>query len=392
MRPRHVQPRNYFLNEHHELGSEERRGGGQPPKLAPIDWATRSATVHSSLRRVADVVAQSADPTKERRYYVVAVPVETVAKRSDNKKKAPAGTYDEVPEYSGPHSMVFRRLGVDLVGVHDDGRATVHASRETFAQLLLRAKRLPDEGAREQARWVTIKEFATRTSDLVFDTSWLSELPSQRPVDAVVELQPMLTRFESDLVVRALAEVLSAAEDERFLGAGAHFSGRYWLKGRLSRRTIERIASSYFSVQSIHPPLYSAAAGSRRAGRAQSSSATTVSPAPTIADAPTVAIVDTGVPVDHLVLRGYSRGSRYQSPEAPAAFLGDHGSLVASRVVFGDVEMVGGLVPPSRGACRFYDVMVASEPQRIDDDAVVRALQAVTATAPDVRLESRDVV
>lgn len=65
--------------------------------------------------------------------------------------------------------------------------------------------------------------------------------------------------------------------------------------------------------------------------------------------------------------------------------MGDHGSFVASRVVFGDLSAEDAAkLSPAR--CSFMDVVVALDHERINDKGVLAALGAVVATAPDVRV------
>ena len=75
----------------------------------------------------------------------------------------------------------------------------------------------------------------------------------------VFELQPVLTRVEVERVLRAIAAML--LNEERLSGTGTDFSGRRWLRGVATQHSIRSIAKDFFSVQAIHSPLYSIAAG-----------------------------------------------------------------------------------------------------------------------------------
>ena len=99
---------------------------------------------------------------------------------------------------------------------------------------------------------------------------------------------------------------------------------------------------------------------------------------------PVVAVVDVGVPLGHPQLARYRRGG-YASPDVPSGVLVDHGSLVASRVVFGDPDFSAGL-GQSVGSCSFLDVNIAADSTHVDDKALLSALQAVVGTYPDVRV------
>ncbi|MGD1026958.1 S8 family serine peptidase [Candidatus Binatus soli] len=381
-------PRTFFLNEQHELAHGESAGGGALPKLASVDWGAKGRRINKSLSEARHAVEASRDPLKRRRYFLLAKPVEAVAKLSQNKTKAPDGTYSELTHYGGEHSLVFRRLGLDLISVHDNGSATVHAPTDRMERLLATTRSLADEGLREQARWATIDAFSTIPPGLRVDEIWLKSLSPALPTDVVVEFQPMLTRTEIEDVMRALASVLSQANREAFTGSGNDFSGRHWLRGQVARRSLQSMASDFFSVQSLHPPLstpIAVSSGPRSRTRGQ----TVQKKSGGQVDSkrmPCVAVVDTGVPTAHKILTPYRRPGGYQSPNSPSPHLGDHGSFVASRVVFGDVDCSDGNFPDDQGNCGFLDVMVAESVDRIFDKDILPALEAVIATSPDVRV------
>lgn len=386
MASRNPSPRTFFLNEQHELSREEREGGGRLPKLAPIDWASRGRSIGSSLERTRKAITESRDPLKSSRYFLLAQPVPEVVKESKDKRLAPEGTYSEKPDYaSSEHSRVFQRLGLDLLQVNDDGTATVHATPERIEKLILTAEALADVGIREQARWVTIDSFSPIPLGLRIDESWLENLSQRALVEAIIELQPLLSRVEIDEVMRAVSAFVQKDAEERLTGTGTDFSGRQWLRGRLSRQSLRAIAKHLFSIQSLHPPLLSRAA-SRMPRRLSPPADSGRVPHPVNTDnLPTIALLDTGVPTDHRCLAPYRRGQYYHQDSAGRA-LGDHGSLVASRIVFGDVDASAMANAIPAGQCRFYDVMVATDSRHVYDKSVVPSLEAVAGTAPDVRV------
>ncbi|MCC6527945.1 MAG: S8 family serine peptidase [Polyangiaceae bacterium] len=385
-------PRTFYLNERHELTPGEVPGGGSLPKYAPVDWGPKAARLHGSLERVRSAVAHSPDPLRDRRYYVVALPEPTVQKLSIDKRLAPSGTYDAEPRYAAEQSLEFSRLGMDLLDVHGDGRATVHATADRFEHLLATTQRLPEAGARERARWMTLREFDEVPLELKVNDEWLAALQSGVAVDAIIELQPLLSRAECQEVVRAIGAALGhASGGSRALAEKADFSGRFWLKARLTRAAIETIAGKFPSVQAIHPPLRSevdAPTHPRRATpRRDLGPGATVVPRAATAGAPCVAVVDTGVPDNHPYLHQFRRPGGYRLPDAQQPYWGDHGSFVASRLVYGDLDLSGGVpraMPP--GTCTFLDVMVAEDPGHIYDKELLAALDAVVATSPDVRV------
>lgn len=256
-----------------------------------------------------------------------------VEKRSKDKKKAPEGTFKEQTSFGDSHGKVFDRLGLDLLQVTDDGKAVVHGDRDRVEQLYQRSQTLDSLGAREQARWATIDTFETVPLELLVDVDWLSSLHQQQPSDIVIELQPVLSRVAADIVLRAIADLFAQQRDEKLTGTGTDFSGRYWFRGRATRRSVRAVARDFFSVQAIHSPLYSLAAAQSRSTR-QTITVRTLSTAPPL-DArslPCVALMDLGVAADHKQLAAYRRG-QYVAQNAPTSPIGDHGAFVASRII-----------------------------------------------------------
>src|ERR1700722_2330291 len=121
-----VSARTFYLNEQHELTRGERDARGGHPKLGNINWAQKGQRIGRSLHSVQEKVKKSKDPLREQRYFLLAKPLRDVPKLSDNKKKAPEGHFLEVTSYDEEHSLVFKKLGMDLIQVNDDGTAAVH--------------------------------------------------------------------------------------------------------------------------------------------------------------------------------------------------------------------------------------------------------------------------
>lgn len=385
-----IEPITFFLNETHELSPLEKPSGGRLPQYAPIPWTQKATQLSDSLETVRTKVAASHDPLKEHRYFVMAVPEPTVQKLSTDKRKAPAGVVDEATEFSGQHGKVFDRLGLDLLQVTDDGKAVVHADRERFDQLAHRSEILDALGAREQARWATIHSFETVPLSLRVDDSWLHSLSADELSDLVIELQPVLTRTEAETVLRAISDLLAQTPGELLTGTGTDYSGRHWFRGKAKKPSIRKFARDFYSIQAIHPPLYSVTfAKSANRSRAATQLRPAGTPPPNVSELPCVAVLDLGVPADHNRLSAYRRG-RFYLPQVPRAAIGNHGSLVASRVVFGDCQSHGELLQAT-GRCAFYDVMVGEYPfistsKEIDDKVVLPALNGTRAAADDVRV------
>ncbi|HTS13140.1 MAG TPA: S8 family serine peptidase [Candidatus Limnocylindrales bacterium] len=378
-------PRTFYLNEQHELARTEKKGGGVPPQYLDINWATKASTITRSLARVRTEIQASHDPTNKNHYFLLAAPVPQLSKASKDKRKAHEGRIAENTDFAERHSRVFRRLGIDLLSVADDGSALVHMKPELIEQLSNTAKNLRELGAREKARWATIERFETIPPGLRVDADWLSGLTAKAATDAVVELQPLLTRAEIDSLIRAVVATLAQGLGEAVTGTGTDFSGRQWLRGRITRESLKRISETFYSIQSLHSPLLSIAAASstptRDRGRA---------PRPLEVDTstlPAIGVLDTGVPANHVTLAQYRRGS-YVAPTSPGVPIDPHGCFVSSRIVFGDPDY--GMGPPRgvpAGTARFYDINVSGiGPGEIEDKNVFPALQAIVSTAPDVRV------
>jgi len=381
---RKTRPRTFFLNEQHELRRGEKEGGGRPPKYAPIDWAVKGRTIHDSLNRVKQVIMKSKDPLRGKRYFFLANPEAHVVKKSESRNRPPR--YEEKTEYSKGDSQVFQRLGLDLLQVNDDGTAGVHAKSDQMERLVATSERLDTFGQREKFRWMKIQKFEVIPSKYRVDSLWLENLKRSERIDAVIELQPLLENREIDTVLHTITELLKQEDGGKLHAAGKDFSGRHWYRGIISRKCIEGIANYFYSVQSLHTPLVSRVASEKihigeniegtPAIIPQSSSMPT-------GRLPCVAVVDTGTPSDHLRLSSYRRG-QYVDPGASGMHT-DHGSFVASRIVFGD-RSYDELTRLPQGDCAYYDATIASDGHNIDEKSIFDALNAIVRTSPDVRV------
>jgi len=313
---------------------------------------------------------------------MVALPEKEVIHRSEGKN---AGLRPEITKFGGEHSRVFRRLGLDLLGV-DDGRALVHAPAQRLDQLMTISASLGSAGPKEQARWATIDSFVPSPMETRIDREWLDQVPVSRPTEAILELQPVLGREEVEGVLAAILDTLKRDPDSSISAAGRDFSGRYWYRLPLTRKQLQHVAESFYSVQSLHHPFTSPLSASTPTSR-RSGPGTSLRVAPKVAAStaslPTVAIVDSGVPENHVHLDRYCAG-RVRHPDAPD-IADDHGSHVASRVVFGDFEIQSGTDPAPQGSCRFLDVTVPVQLMEVDDKAVSAAIDMVLGSH-DVRV------
>ena len=279
-----------------------------------INWATKGTGIAQSLRQAKSQIVDSIDPSKENHYFLLAAPVPQLAKASENKKKAVQGKVLEYTDFAEKHSRVFRRLGIDLLSVADDGSAIVHMKPEMMEQLSNTARALRELGDREKARWATINRFDTIPPQFRVDSEWLRALRAKKVTDAVIEFQPLLMRSEIDSLIRAVVSILVQSLGESVTGTGTDFSGRQWVRGRITPESLTKISESFYSVQSLHSPLISIAASlpSLKQGR-QLSSTVDIDPS----SLPVIGVLDTGVPLNHSILSKYRRGT-YASPTAAA--------------------------------------------------------------------------
>jgi hypothetical protein len=380
MAPNTLRPVSFFLNESHELTRGEKESGGRAPKLAPINWSSKGQRIGNTLQATVQAIARLGDPANANHCYLLARPSPTVRKLSDNRNLAPDGFLDEPTSFAGKDSRVFTRLGMSMLNVTDDGAAVIHVTPQHAQQLSATASTLESFGPRDRARWITLDSFEVIPSDLRLDHDWFVQIQTGSLADSVIELQPLLTRGEVDEVMRALLAAIqvNAPHGQSIRSSGSDFSGRQWLRANLSRDALKVIADSFMSVQTLHSPLLSAVAGSVPQVIGQSA---VIAPPPP--QGPRIAIVDTGVPSDHVILGSYRQG-QYVTPYN-AGGVGQHGSVVASRALFGDLNpsLSNSIPQPS---LRFFDVNVAIGPNQIDDKLVIAALQAVVSTSPDIRV------
>ncbi|MBK5295159.1 MAG: S8 family serine peptidase [Acidobacteriia bacterium] len=380
-----VTPVTFYLNEQHELSRGEREGGGRFPQYHGIDWAAKGKRIVAALESVRTALTASHDPLSDRHYFVLAKAVPSIAKQSTNKRLAKDGVISSQVRFDEDDSRVFRRLGMDLVEVTADGSAVVHIEPERVKQLVATTQRLDEVGAREQARWASLDSFGIIPSELRLNEDWVRSLRSHVAVDAVVEFQPLLSRSDIEVLLRAISSVLKPDRKEGITGIGTDFSGRFWARGRLSPEGLRAIAKSFYSIQTLHSPLTSFVFATKGRNPSKPSEVKALPAQTDVTKLPTVAILDTGVPSNHGILAPFRRGA-FVASDSYGQAVGDHGSFVASRIVFGDVETEDGMPTNPQGTCRYYDALVATAINKIDDKSVVPAIQTVVQTAPDVRV------
>ncbi|MCE5341128.1 MAG: S8 family serine peptidase [Planctomycetaceae bacterium] len=376
------QPKTFFLNEQHELGHSEKDGGGRPPKYAPINWATKGQVIHQSLSTVKQKIKRSKDPLRENHFFLLANPEKKVVKESESRGEK--STYEEKTEYAKDDSQIFQRLGLDLLQVNDDGTAAVHARSDQIERLLATTEFLNKLNQRDKFKWAKIHEFDLISSKYRIDLPWIENFKPNDKIDTVIEFQPLLENREVETVLNAIVELLKRFEAGKLSRGGKDFSGRHWYRGNITRKCLETIAECFYSVQSLHSPLMAIAAGEKNLV-SQKINTKVASQRIDTTQLPCVAVVDTGIPADHLLLSNYRRSGQYIDPAAIGVPQSDHGSFVASRIVFGDCSY-DELANSPQGMCTFYDVNIASGGGEIDEKGVYEAMNSIVRMAPDIRV------
>jgi hypothetical protein len=382
---RPVAPRTFFLNETHEHARGEPEGGGRVPTFSQIKWPEKGRRLSASLRAARAAALLTADPLRDSRFFLLSSPEEKIDQ--DSKAKTAKGGLKHVAiDFAGKHARVFERLDLQLLRVTLDGDALVHAKPATLDQLEATAARLSSAGKRDQAQWAFLKEFRLAPIETRIDVEWLDVLDPKVVHEVIVEFQPVLTRGDVDLLMEAIQRDLRENKGGQALGGGHDLSGRRWLRARMRPERIRHFATEFQSIQTIHAPLMAtlfATSGARPAPKGM------VTPRlPDVGDLPVVAVVDAGIPREHPLLAPYRRG-QHRHPDAEQTDPGDHGSRVASRVVFGDV-VVGSAFSPPAGRCRFLDVVIPAtrngEALELEGKAIFDSLREVARAYPDVRV------
>lgn len=385
-----LKPRTFFLNERQELLAVEPSGGGRPSPTQGIDWAIKSTALGASFRKATQAAAASADPAaKAGHLFFLVMPEATVAKVSTSKA-ATGGTRDEKPEFGGAHALEFRKIGMELLAVRSsDGAAAVHMLAQQGEKVAAKIATLGGETAAprsavDDARWGRIAEFALLGPSDKFSQSWLDGLDGVRPADVILRFHAVLAPRIFQQVLRAL-ELVVGPMDGRLTATGRDLLGGHWVTARLSKAAIRLVAATFSSLRWIHGPREVEVAGfTDEFAWVEADLATEELPARGLA-LPKVCVVDVGVPQRHRVLHPYFLGQYFPPLRDSVPMSPQHGSQVASAVVFGPIR--GGSkmpLPPAR--CTFYSVDVGKTEKKIHDMLVVGAMQAARGIDPDLRV------
>jgi hypothetical protein len=305
--------------------------------------------------------------------------------KASTARDAVGGQKQEAVVFSGEQSKFFERIGLDLIEVHrPSGVATVHATPEHMEQLLSRTAQLAHLGEREQARFVAFESFEWLAGKWKFDNEWLHEI-GEKSAEGYIKLQPLINELEADLVIRALEQVFRGQAGVSLQGKGRSYLGRFFLRARLNALMVKKLAEEFTSIQSIHPPVLAFTESVPPEVVSSDYPFRTPLNRP-VGTLPCVAVVDTAVPQQHNWLRSYRRGEAVTGLNCSNTENDNHGSMVASRVVFGDADLSNAASPPP-ATCRFLEVRVGSGKEgKILAESVSGALAGAITAAPDVRV------
>lgn len=381
-----AEPKIYFLNERHQLTPAEKEGGRGPGKVVGVDWSTHGGSLKSEIANLRAARQRSGDPSSKMRAFVLAAPQDKLEKAS-NAQDAKEGKKEHEVSASGKEAQLIERLGFNLISVMSEGSAIVHATDEGLEQMMLSLGHLDSLGVNERSKWAHLKRFGEIPPEFKARLEWWDDAKFGKPLSVAIDLQPFLSRDEVDAVIKLIDGSLVIGEGLKKIGK--EFNGRVWISASLLPDSILRLANEFQAIFAIHPPLggIASAEGSHEM-EALPNAGGSNSLARTL---PCVAVFDTGIPTDHLHLSQSIRGTMV-GRDAVAGVCSSHGSMVASRVVFGDVDCHNG--SPSHEltpVCSVYDVRVGdiqfgNGPARIFPDAVEPAFEILNSTAPDVRV------
>lgn len=250
-------------------------------------------------------------------------------------------------------------------------------------QLISKATQLAQLGTREQARFAAFESFDWLPGKLKYDHEWLTEI-GQKTVEGYIKLQPLISEIEADLVIRELELFFRGHAGQSLTGKGRSYLGRFYLRAKLNAQAVKKLADEFTSIQSLHPPILAFTESIPPEVTTHRGVRTPSSPQ-NPALLPCIGIVDTAVPLEHNWLKSYRRGI-VTGLNCSNTENDHHGSMVASRVVFGEVDLGSSPAPPP-ATCRFLEVRVGTGKEgKILAESVSGALTAAITAAPDVRV------
>lgn len=361
-KPPRSTPRHYFLNEVHELLPAAPDGGGRfQPAL--VDWRARSERLVSGFRQIVSAARMKRDPTRDTRFFMVALPDLELQVRSA-ARSAVGGAVKAPPSFLGEDGRTLQRLGLDVLHVERDGAAIVHAKAESIKHLSATALLLDELSERERKKWGAVGEVRVIERRHKVDEPFLQRL-AQSPGEAVIVAHAVLTQLEGAKLGQLIKE-LAAKRGRTLLAEGRDYLGAHWFRLVVDRPFAEELADSFDSIHLIHPPIRSGLA-SPNIPSVPSVPHSTPSSAALL---PIVALVDSGVVEDHPQLSSHVVRSVGRN------VVGSHGTAVASRLVWGEMAEWPTAAAPVAG-CSLIDVRVANSDETVDPQVVLDAMNAV---------------
>ena len=214
----------------------------------------KGARIRDSIGTIKAHARASRDPLRDKRFFILAAPEETLM-REPGPRSTSREPYPEAVRFGTKHAPNFNfdKLGLNLIAIHDNGTATVHADARKIEQLEAWATGFETMGVRAKSRWASIAEFRVIPLSAKVDAGWLAAMES--PGEACIELQPLLDRHDTNEVIRVIEGIVRQHRGESLERVSSDYSGRAWLAAILSSSTIKEIAESFASVDSIHAPL-----------------------------------------------------------------------------------------------------------------------------------------
>ena len=376
-------PKHFFLNERHELPVEKKDGGGSQKPFCDVDWQRKTERLKVSFERIERRAAASNDPSTRGRLYIIAESVGQVSVES-NARDAVDGRKTKEISFAGEQSKAFDRLGLRLIDVFPNGTATVHALPEDIARMRADLANLPQGNRRQQGQWVAIESFDWIPPEVKFDESWLAEI-GKGTAAGHIKLQPFLTTFETDDVIRAIEETIHRHPGSELRGKETGFCGRFWLRAKLTAKCVRALADEFAAIRAIHPPIL--AELSSPIGTTAPDVFLQQPPTARVATTlPCVGFVDTAIPDEHRILAAFRRGPSLVR-HCENASNDHHGSSVASRVVFGDLDFSSGNAALPPASCAYYEIRaVDKDTGRIRIEGIPSTLSGILSAAPDVRV------
>lgn len=383
-----VAPRHFFLNEAHELPTLTTDGGGGWSKFAEVDWVHKSISLRDSLDRVAAYSSRVRDPSVRAHQFLLTIPASLTKLSESRKAKMTGGRVAFTPRFGGSQANVLEKLGFDLVSTDDSGNATVHVHASKLTRIRTVVSGLATAKRRDKERWIQIGDFREIGWTSRIDATWLDSLDEDMLVDTHIRFHALLSKSELLSVLEAIWPLLGARELLR--RRGVDFSGRHWIIAQLRKTTLRVLAEQFPSIQSIHPRLSTSVAVMSRHNPTRVTSSVT-RPINT-SQLPIIGMLDTGVPESHPILTREYIPYRYTDPHLvdELAPIGDHGSQVASALVFGHIRCDGSVRPQDfpPASCRVFDMVGgwSAKHAEVPDEISDRAIDAVLATVRDVRV------